>query len=274
MKDLGKPDFLPGSAHPAFASLRILVVDDHAVNRRLCGLMLRDLGCEADYAEDGHQAVEMLVGKKYDLVLMDCMLPAMDGLTATRFIRANEERVGSGHRAHIVAFTVNAAPGESNRCLRAGMDDFLAKPVTASQLVKVIWEATRTRSAAARPPAAAAPEKGLALDVGRISQLCDEIDEGVVVEVVSMFLDALAQQCEECRHGLEKAMFPELTRNAHSIKGAASTLGASALEQSAAALENAAALADRGRATQELDRMLAATEPTRIAMKSWLSTAT
>src|SRR5204863_4866779 len=114
---------------------RVLVVDDNAVNALVASAMLQRLGLEIEVAEDGLCALERMQAGNLDLVLMDCHLPVLDGWEATRRWRRNEP---AGTRLPIVALTANAVLGDRERCLEAGMDDYLAKPVEMAQLVAVV----------------------------------------------------------------------------------------------------------------------------------------
>jgi two-component system sensor histidine kinase/response regulator len=124
------------------AVLRVLLVEDNRVNQEICKAMLKKLGCEVDLAADGRAGVEAAFGNRYDLVLMDCQMPVMDGFEATSTIRAREAELDAELRASglppqrlpVVALTANAMTGDRERCLAAGMDDYLAKPFKKDQL--------------------------------------------------------------------------------------------------------------------------------------------
>jgi CheY-like chemotaxis protein len=114
----------------------VLVVEDNAINRKLAVRLLEKFGCQADVACDGKQAVEMWSGNYYDVILMDCQMPEMDGYEAATEIRRLEEAAPdrAGRRTPILALTASAMESDMNRCLKAGMDDFLSKPVQVESL--------------------------------------------------------------------------------------------------------------------------------------------
>jgi PAS domain S-box-containing protein len=114
---------------------RVLVVEDNPVNRKLCALQLRRLGCETDFAETGREAVEKTAGAHFDAVLMDMHLPDLDGCDATREIRRRET---NGVRLNIIALTANAMAEDRKKCFDAGMDDFLSKPIQFETLATTL----------------------------------------------------------------------------------------------------------------------------------------
>jgi CheY-like chemotaxis protein len=131
---------------PAPLHARVLVVEDNVVNQKVAVRLLEKLGCRVDVAANGLEAVGLLAELAYDVVFMDCQMPEMDGFEATRVIRQRE--ASSGHHVPIIAMTANAMQGDSERCLAAGMDDYLSKPVS--------FEALAT---AARKWVAASPQR-------------------------------------------------------------------------------------------------------------------
>ncbi|MFN8544901.1 MAG: response regulator [Candidatus Binatia bacterium] len=145
----------PASANPATSStargLRVLLAEDNRVNQQLFRVLLGRLGCDLAVAADGREAVELFSPGRFDVILMDCQMPELDGFQATREIRALE---AAGPRTAIVALTANALQGDRERCLAAGMDDYLPKPCTAEDLRRMLerWD-PRTGAAADAPPA-------------------------------------------------------------------------------------------------------------------------
>jgi CheY-like chemotaxis protein len=115
---------------------RVLVVEDNVINQRVVTRMLEKRGFDVDVAANGRAAVDTLASEQYDLVLMDCQMPEMDGFEAAEAIRCAE--AGTGRRIPIVALTANAMSGDRERCLDAGMDDYLSKPVRAEELYAAV----------------------------------------------------------------------------------------------------------------------------------------
>ncbi len=134
---------------PVPSGLHVLVVDDIPTNARVVGHILRRLGCTFDVALGGNQALEAMARRTYDLVFMDCQMPDLDGFETTRQVRRSES--GTSRHQVIVALTANAMPGDHARCLEAGMDDFLAKPVQPDAVAARLrrWGAVRGSEAAA-----------------------------------------------------------------------------------------------------------------------------
>ena len=134
---------------------RVLVVEDNEVNALVVRGMLEQMGVNAELAIDGQKALARMGQTAYDLVLMDCQMPVLDGWEATRLWRARETRLRQNQRVPIVALTASAAAGERERCLEAGMDDYLSKPFTREALGDLVDRyldpASELSGSAARP---------------------------------------------------------------------------------------------------------------------------
>lgn len=130
----------------AFSNIDILVVEDNAVNQEVALGMLKKIGFNADVANNGQEGLEKISQKDYDLILMDCQMPLLDGYATTRLIRIREKEAGEANRRlPIIALTANAMTGDAEKCLSAGMDDYLAKPFESQALEEKItfWLSTK-----------------------------------------------------------------------------------------------------------------------------------
>jgi len=143
-------DAAPRIPEKVLAGTRILLAEDNPVNREVAIEMLQAIGCDVDAVEQGQEAVEAVQARRYDLVLLDCQMPLMDGLAASQAIRAGER--GSSRHVPIVALTASAMKGDRERCLESGMDDYLSKPFTQATLQDIVC---RWVTAADRPIRAA-----------------------------------------------------------------------------------------------------------------------
>ena len=133
---------------------RILLAEDNPVNCEVALAMLECLGCRVDMVENGHQAVTAASTHPYDLILMDCQMPEMDGFAATDAIRTHEASLGTDRHVPIIALTANALEGDREKCLGAGMDDYLSKPFSQEGLraILVRWTAANASSSNSTPP--------------------------------------------------------------------------------------------------------------------------
>jgi CheY-like chemotaxis protein len=199
----------------------VLVVEDNAVNQRVAVRMLEKQGYRADAAANGREAVDMLAQIPYDLVLMDCQMPEMDGYAATAAIRRREWEQGAPtRRTPIIAMTANALEGDAERCLAAGMDDYLAKPLTVPHLTAVL---ARWGVQAEPGP----PEE--AVDASALAALQDLQGEGqpdLLAELSAIYLRETPLRLAALHEALARADAEALRRAAHSLKGSSSQMGA------------------------------------------------
>jgi CheY-like chemotaxis protein len=232
--------------------LRILVVEDNAVNQQLALLLLQKVGYRADVAANGVEALDALERQPYDVVLMDVEMPEMDGLEATRQIR---RMAPVEPRPRIIAVTAKALQGERERCLRAGMDDYLTKPIRLHELI----EALRRDEGSTEVPAAPAVDPDA---LGRFIASLGARGAESAVSLIDTFLDHAAAQLASLRQAVQLHEAEDARREAHTLKSNAAAFGATALEAMCRELESAAEAdaLDRGadlvpRITAELERV-------------------
>jgi len=208
---------------------RVLVAEDNPVNQKLAIRQLERLGIVADPVSNGAEAVEALDRIPYDLVLMDCQMPEMDGFEATRQIRERE-----GHRKHtpVVALTANALQGDRERCLDAGMDDYLAKPVSENDLARVLQKWLPAAGKVAAPPPEAIEPKTIAY----LRQLGGS-DENFLRDLIVMYVDDGGQRIRAVRAAIAANDATELAAAAHGLKSSAGNMGAMQVRAVAETLE-------------------------------------
>jgi len=242
-------------------NMRILLAEDNIVNQQVALAMLQKLGLRADVVANGAEAVKALETIPYDLVLMDVQMPEMDGLEATREIR-NPQSAIRNHAVPIIAMTAYALQGDREKCLAAGMDDYVSKPVTPQSLAEALdkWlpkeKYKRVLEKTKNAPAAEPPVWDKA---GMMVRLMD--DEKLARKIVEVFLDDTPRQIEILRGYLETGDAEGAERQAHTIKGSVANVGGEALRAVAFTLEKAAKTgglsAAKGRLA-ELERQFAA----------------
>ena len=223
---------------PAFAStqrsLRVLVAEDNAMNRKVTLGLLKKRGHQVVAVEDGAAAVAALGSDAFDVVLMDVQMPGMNGLDATAAIRRREEAERLAH-IPIVALTAHAMTGDRERCLQAGMDDYVSKPVEADELFEVVERMGTAGDRVARPTPPPDPVR-VVLDRDAMSRRVGG-DPDLLLEMVNGFTDESARLLRDIRDGIARGHVGDLQHAAHSLKGALRTLTAPAASEAAAQLE-------------------------------------
>ncbi|MFY9821376.1 MAG: response regulator, partial [Thermoanaerobaculia bacterium] len=231
--DGDSPSTVSPGPHPP---LRILVVEDNSINQKVAQLMLGRLGYRADLAGNGLEALEALRRQPYDLALMDVQMPEMDGLEATRRIRAEPS---APQDLRIVAMTAHASRESRDECLASGMDDFLSKPLAIEDLARVL-----RRAAGVEAPSGPLPEPvdaGLPpfdpLPLLNLRRL-EELAKGAIVDdLVEKFLYESQQSLARMRQAAGREDAAALAALAHSLRGSSGLLGARRITELSAGLE-------------------------------------
>jgi len=220
---------------------RILLAEDNAVNQKVAALMLKKLGYHCDVVANGEEALQALRNIPYDLVLMDCQMPVLDGYQATARIRAREK---PGRRIPIIAMTAHAMKGDRERSLAAGMDDHINKLVDFAALQETVRQHLRAGPAAVPPcahrPPAPAPEP---VDLRALREVAGE-DETFQRELIELFLEDMEPRLERLAAQLAQGNSQRVREAAHSIQGASASTGANGMREIAHRLEEAGASAD------------------------------
>jgi len=232
----------PESPSEPRLGVRVLVVEDNEVNLLVASGLLESLGCSVDVACDGVEAVRLL-GRphEYAAVLMDCRMPRLDGYDATREVRRSEP---PDRRVPIIAMTASAMEGERERCLAAGMDDFLSKPVDSRELERVVREWVLPAATEAEPATAGSGDRDAeigraVLDAARVAVLTELRKDGVTFfeRAAASFLGRVGDQLLAIRDAVSRDDAMALLTTAHQLKGSALNLGLERVADVAAELE-------------------------------------
>ena len=265
------------------SKIQILVVEDNATNQLVALKMLEKLGYWANAVGNGLEAIAALRTTPYDLVLMDCQMPELDGYEATRAIRGGVVGV-LNPQVPIIAMTANAMLGEREQCLAAGMSDYLSKPVQSQQLAELLdrWLAKASATTQQDSPTNAliaqtvATSKQLSPPVVTIfdqAGLLDRLagDAALAQEVIGMFLADFLRQIEELRSNLEAGNVIAAVYVAHSIKGSSANVGAEAMRALAFEMELSGKAGDLKAMISQLPMLVKQFERLKEAVKSDLT---
>jgi CheY-like chemotaxis protein/HPt (histidine-containing phosphotransfer) domain-containing protein len=232
----------------ARSALRILLAEDNAMNQKVALRLLERLGYGADVATNGLEAIEALERQPYDVVLMDVQMPELDGLDATRRIC---ERWPAERRPHIIAMTANALPEDREACFAAGMNDYVAKPIRAEELVAALKRARPVENG----DAGSAAVEYVSLDDGALENLRDLGGDDFLDEVIDAFLADAPELIDVLRRSLDAQSDGELRRAAHTLKSNGATLGAEGFAELCRTLEQRAKSGELEGASQLVDRI-------------------
>jgi CheY-like chemotaxis protein/HPt (histidine-containing phosphotransfer) domain-containing protein len=236
-----------GSAEPApeapedpteETGTRVLVVEDIPVNQDVVVALLEDMAYRVEAVSDGQEALDALAARHYDIVLMDCQMPVMDGYQTTAEIRRREAEGSSERRIPIVALTAHAAEGERERCLEAGMDDYLSKPYRRKALLEALerWSGTQTESPPGSPEAGAAPGAPHDADgpidfaaLDTIRRLENTQQPSLLADLIRSHRERAAELIEDLRWALEDRDEDGVREAARSLETGSGNVGARAV---------------------------------------------
>jgi CheY-like chemotaxis protein len=230
------PAMLAPENEPVLDHLSVLLVEDNMVNRTLALEMLQRLGCDAMHAGNGVEALDALEKQEFDVVLMDCQMPVMDGFIATRKLREREV-LKKLEPTRVVALTANALAGDREACLAAGMNDYLAKPFTLAQLRNILLPSKVSRSAANK----------VTLDISAIEavrQLDPDGQDRLLSRLIALYRDDSSQLLADMENALKVGDADNVARAAHTLKSSSANLGATNVAAIARQIEHAARSGD------------------------------
>ncbi|MQA42332.1 response regulator, partial [Rugamonas aquatica] len=243
----------PTPAPRARKRRKVLLAEDNPVNVEVASAMLEGLGLEVSRACNGEEALHSVQAGEFDLILMDCQMPVMDGFAATTEIRRHEQQRGRARNLPIIAITANALQGDRESCLAAGMDDYLSKPFTQQALGQTIarWislprvpatqeaAAPETPESPAHEPAAATAFGGeinrQALD--NIRALSASNGDALLERVLQAYVDDTPSHLRALQQAIATGNTVQLRKAAHSLKSSSANVGATALAQHSKEME-------------------------------------
>jgi PAS domain S-box-containing protein len=245
----------------------VLVAEDHPVNQLVIRKLLEQEGLEVDVADDGEQALVQLGRRVYAAVFMDCQMPVLDGYAATRRLRRREQ----GRRLPVIALTANAMKGDRERCLDAGMDDYLSKPIHPQELERVLAQWVRA-DGAVEVQAEPAPEQSPSgiLDATVVARLRDDFDGDTRGRLSELFLTHAEASLLALREANAAGDHERLRAEAHRLKGSCLNLGADVMRRACADLEAMAVGGDLSGAPPLLDGLEDSLAQTREALAGGL----
>jgi len=224
--------------------VRILLAEDNIINQKVLISTLRKLGYHADTVANGKEAVKALEMTPYDIVLMDCQMPEMDGYDATGEIRKPESKV-LNHQVPVIAITANAMKGDREKCLKAGMDDYLSKPIYPKELSDMLekWIGEQNSSQ---------QEEATVRDIEPVQNLFDKAglldrlmgDQKLANEILGEFLEDAPRKFTALKEALDNGDAPSVQFQAHTIKGQSANMGGEALSETALKIEKAGRAGD------------------------------
>ena len=236
-------------------NLRILLAEDNIVNQKVAQSMLQKIGYRVDTVANGIEAIKALEMLPYDLVFMDVQMPEMDGFEATRYIRNSQSAVHD-HEIPIIAMTARAMKGDKERCLQAGMNDYISKPVSLQSLI-ILMEKWQILSQKGSNLDETFPEETKNFAISPIfdrEALIERTmgDEQIAKKIIAIFLKDLPKQINALKEIIEKGEMDNVSWYAHNIKGSSANIGAMALSTVAAEMEKAG----NNRKTNEITQIM------------------
>jgi PAS domain S-box-containing protein len=248
--------------------LRVLVAEDNKINQQLARMLLVKAGHAVEIADNGEAAVTAVRAAEYDVVLMDVQMPVLDGIEATRHIRALP---APKNAVPIIAVTAHAMTGAREEYLASGMDGYLSKPLDPNALLRLLdaYAGSAHPAAAPRPAGPATPLDAV-FDTSTIASLEEYLPASSVRDLLALFVDQIDAQTEPIRRAAAAQDLGALGREAHSLAGSAGNIGAARLSRLARELEAACKTGDPNAAAKQSRRVAAASAAAAAAVRTWL----
>jgi len=259
--DASKPVSMALIGEAVQRTLRVLVAEDNPVNQLVARRILEKAGHEVVVAENGQVAIDAVERERFDIVLMDIQMPVLGGLDATAYLRSLEQ--SSGRHLPIVGLTAHAMKGDMERCVEAGMDAYISKPIKGQDLIATIDRLMDLQISEAGPAMEHDDAAAVVFDQDQALEYSGG-DRGLLQEIARMYLEDGPSRLGEIREGLEKGDMSVVERAAHKLRGSLGALAAPLATKAAQELESLAAAGDLSnieRAVAALDVEVARLRP-------------
>jgi two-component system, sensor histidine kinase and response regulator len=244
---------VPAGSAPTFRGTRVLLVEDNPVNQRVAQRLLEKLAVDVTLANHGAEALERIAEARFDMVLMDCQMPVMDGFTATARIRAAEARRADGRRLPIIALTANVLSEDRERCIEAGMDAHLGKPIVPSQLADALARHLGDKKTLHD------------VDLPALREITGG-DADFERDLIETFVVSGDKCLADIVEALRVSDYETIGKRAHALKGASANIHAHRLSAAASHLEIAA----RSNSLREIDGLVRQVKETLSAVSAQL----
>ena len=265
----------PANGASSDRGLLVLIAEDNEINRAVAQALLGRMGLQTAVAHNGREAIEMAAGHDYDAIMMDCLMPEVDGFEATREIRRRE---GPRH-VPIIAMTALSMPGDRERCLAAGMDDYLSKPIRSTALDAAVqrWlppgppgvDAASTGNGHSSAIHMSQPVRDV-LDQAIVAQLRETLSAEVREQLIDTFDEQQTQCVAEIAEALNRSDHDAVRSAAHLLKGSSASLGAMRLRHCCEGLEHAGRSQDAVRGEAQIEELRLAAAEAAQAMRRQL----
>ena len=246
-----------------FRSLRVLVAEDNPINQRVATFQITKLGHQVELRDDGQGVLDAKLDE-FDVVLMDCQMPNIDGYEATRQIRQREQNDANREPMYIIAMTANTQADDRAACLEAGMDNFISKPVQLGELENALNKSLGMDADSA--PSVAAP----LLDESQLDQLRGDGEDNEFLEIIDLFLTQTEEQIGQLNEAVGNQNAAATSHLAHQLKGSSANLGARRLADALSRLEQSAINSDLAHADPLLKEIQGTFDRTRVQFQAVL----
>ena len=248
-------------------AFKILLAEDNFINQKVALRIMSEAGYKADAVMNGFQAVKAVEDNKYDVILMDVQMPEMDGMTATRKIRELKSENGN---VPIIAITAHALMGDKEKCLEAGMDDYLSKPIRSEVLIQKLdkWLQVQAGTKEAEDKSKS-PSKDVVFDFEHLEKMSAG-DKEFEADLIETYLDDVITRVQNLEIAIEKGESNKVINEAHTIKGASYSIGARKVGDEAYGIELSYKLNDFKSAMERLSKLKRAVEETKILLKEFV----